>query len=107
MSTGPMPDDLTAASDCAEDGAPYSLEVLAKLSGVSGEAILRYREQGLLSARPESRAGSLEFDPAALLALRRIEHLREACGLNLHGLKLMMSMAAEIERLRGALRLRR
>lgn len=105
MSAASRSDDLPAA--CAEDAAPYSLDVLARLSGVSGEAILRYREQGLLSARPGSRAGHPEFDPAALLALRRIEHLREACGLNLRGLKLMTAMAEEIEQLREALRLRR
>lgn len=105
MTTGPTPDELTSA--CAEDAAPYSLDVLAKLAGISGDVILRYQEQGLLSARPESRAESPQFDAAALLALRRIEHLREACGLNVHGLKLMMGMVQEIERLREELRLRR
>jgi MerR family transcriptional regulator/heat shock protein HspR len=42
------------------------------------------------------------FDDEALRALRRIEHLRETCGVNETGLRLMMKLMDELDRLRAS-----
>ena len=75
----------------------YSLEVFARISGVDEETILRYRENGYI--RPLSDDGD-RYDDESLRTLRRIEHLRETCGVNDAGLRLILDLLEEIERLR-------
>lgn len=76
----------------------YTLEVLAEITGVTTQTIVQYQEHGLI--RPE-------FDDEAIRALRRIEHLRETCEMNLAGLKLLTGLLNEVEQLREELRARR
>ncbi len=75
----------------------YTLEILTEITGVSSQTIVQYQEQGLI--RPP-------LDDEALRAIRRIEHLRETCEMNLVGLKLLTSLLDEVEKLRQELRLR-
>ena len=80
-----------------KDATPqtYTLEILAEITGVSTQTIVLYQEHGLI--RPD-------FDDETVRALRRIEHLRETCELNLAGLKLLTSLLEEVEQLRAELR---
>jgi DNA-binding transcriptional MerR regulator len=73
----------------------YTLDILAEITGVSTQTIVQYQEHGLI--RPD-------FDDETVRALRRIEHLRETCELNLAGLKLLTSLLEEVEQLRAELR---
>ncbi len=76
----------------------YTLQVLAEITGVTTQTIVQYQEHGLI--RPE-------FDDETIRALRRIEHLRESCEMNLAGLKLLTGLLNEVEQLREELRARR
>jgi DNA-binding transcriptional MerR regulator len=76
----------------------YTLQVLAEITGVTTQTIVQYQEHGLI--RPE-------FDDDTIRALRRIEHLRETCEMNLAGLKLLTGLLNEVEQLREELRARR
>jgi MerR family transcriptional regulator/heat shock protein HspR len=82
----------------------YTLEILSEVTGISAKTILRYQEHGLI--RSLAGDGSL-FDDEAVRALRRIEHLRDTCEMNLNGLKLLAGLLEEIEELRAVLRARR
>jgi len=73
----------------------YTLDILAEITGVSTQTIVQYQEHGLIHP---------EFDDETVRALRRIEHLRETCELNLAGLKLLTSLLEEVEQLRAELR---
>ena len=84
--------------DLPENELGYTLEVLAEATGVSVQTILLYREHGIIPA---------QSDDDTVRLLRRVEHLREHCGLNLHGLKLVTQLFEEIELLRAELRARR
>lgn len=75
----------------------YSLEITARLTGMSAEMILHYQEQGLVRAEPDSGL----FDDEALRTLRRIGHLQETCGVNDAGLRLILHLMDEIERLKN------
>lgn len=79
----------------------YTLEILAEITGVSTQTILHYQEQGIIRHRGP------DFDDEAVHTLRRIEHLREACDLNMSGLKLLAGLLEDVERLRNELRARR
>lgn len=74
----------------------YSLEILAEMSGVSSKAILYYQEQGLISQDA--------YDDDSLHTLRRIEHVRGTCEANVTGLKLILHLMDEVERLQTVLR---
>jgi DNA-binding transcriptional MerR regulator len=88
-------------------GAPYTLEIVAALTGVSSQTILHYHEEGLLTPVPESTPDAPRFDDEALRTLRRIEHLRSTCEVNLPALKLILRLLDEIEELRARLLVRR
>jgi DNA-binding transcriptional MerR regulator len=76
----------------------YTLEMLAEVSGVATQTIVEYQECGLIHAG---------YNDETVRLLRRMEHLREACGMNLRGLKLMTGLLEELEQLRAELRARR
>ena len=82
----------------------YSLEILARITGVSTQTIVQYQEHGLLPCHPDTAA---PFDDESVRSLRRIEHLRTSCETNLAGLKLLTALLDEVERLRAELRSRR
>ena len=76
--------------------AVYTLDILAEITGVSTQTILEYQEHGLI--RPE-------LDEDSLRILRRIEHLRESCQVNLAGLKVLTSLLEKVEQLNEELRM--
>jgi DNA-binding transcriptional MerR regulator len=86
------------------DGQPaYTLDIVAELTGVSTKTILHYQEQGLI--RPAVSTG--DFDDETVHTLRRIEHLRHTSEANLTGIKLILELLDEVDRLQAALRARR
>lgn len=86
-----------------EDETAYSLEIVARLSGVNAELVMHYREEGLIRPLPGTDD---HFDDEAVRTLRRIEHLRSTCGVNEAGLRLILGLLEEVEHLRGAVRRR-
>jgi len=82
----------------------YTLDVIAELAGVDATTVIRYHEQGFLRPVPPAGAGDLRFDAEGLRQLRRMEHLRAACGVNEAGLRLILSLLGEVEELRGEIR---
>ncbi|WP_395750877.1 chaperone modulator CbpM [Prosthecobacter sp.] len=76
----------------------YTLEILSETTGVSTQTIVTYQEHGII--RPQ-------YNDETVRALRRIEHLRETCEMNLNGLKLLTQLLDEVEQLRQELRTKR
>jgi DNA-binding transcriptional MerR regulator len=74
---------------------PYTLEILAQVTGISTRTLIQYQEQGLINP---------DYDDETIRSIRRFEHLRETCEVNLSGLKLILSLMDEIEQLRADLR---
>lgn len=88
--------------DAEADGI-YSVEILARLSGVSSETILRYHERGLLRSTARTDEAP-SFDIDAMRRVRQLESLREAGDMNFAGLCLVSRLLDEIDRLRDELR---
>lgn len=82
----------------AEEQATYSLDIVAELTGISSHTIVHYQEQGLIRAN--------DLDDEAVHTLRRIEHLRSTCETNDSGLRLILGLMDEVDRLKAALRAR-
>ena len=81
----------------------YTLDIVAELTGVSSQTILHYQEQGLI--HPAAPTG--DFDDETVHTLRRIEHLRRTSEANLTGIRLILDLLDEVDRLKAALRARR
>ncbi len=88
----------------AESGIEYTVEYLSEITGIERQKILLYREEGMIAAADPDAS---KFDDQALHTLRRIEHLRQSCEMNLSGLKILASLLDEVEALRAELRARR
>jgi len=87
--------------------ATYTLDTIATLTGVASQTILHYQERGLISPVAGHEVDPRQFDDEALRTLRRIEHLRCSCEMNVSGLKLILDLMNEVERLRAEVRARR
>ena len=87
--------------------AVYTLEAAARLTQLSRRLIAVYFRHGLVSPVMDPACSGWYFNDEAIRILRRIEYLRNACSLNLVGLKLMMDLLGEVERLREELNFRR
>ena len=87
--------------------AVYTLEAAASLTQLPRRLIAVYFKHGLVSPVMDPACSGWYFNDEAIRILRRIEYLRTACGLNLVGIKLIMDLAREVERLREELNFRR
>lgn len=72
-----------------EESAAYSLEGVARITGVASQTILHYQESGLIRSAP--------FDDETVRMLRRIEHLRSAYEVNDAALRLILSLMEKVE----------
>lgn len=86
-----------------DDEAVYSLDVVVRLTGLDAATILEYKEQGFIRTLPAAEEAE-QFDEDALRTLRQLEYLRGTCGVNEAGLRLIVSLMDEVERLKSALR---
>ncbi|MBV8141391.1 MAG: MerR family transcriptional regulator [Verrucomicrobia bacterium] len=82
----------------------YTIEVAAQLAQVPRRLIVLYYKHGLLSPVTDPAGSGWYFDDEAIRTVRRIEYLRAKCGLNLAGVKLVIGLMDEVERLRAELR---
>lgn len=96
-----MNDDLPLYEP--ELDAAYQLEIVARITGISEQAILEYQEEGLISPRDESG----NFTEETVLTLRRIEHLQGVYQTSLPELKLILGLLEQIELLQSEIRARR
>jgi DNA-binding transcriptional MerR regulator len=81
----------------------YTINAVERLTRVPRRTILIYCKHGLISTTTDPMIdpewGGYYFDQEATQMIRRIEHLRVACGINLTGIKLILELTKEIKRL--------
>ena len=82
-----------------EEGAVYIISVAAELAGVHPQTLRIYERKGLV--RPQRTPGNTRrYSQADIDRLRSIQELTDA-GVNLAGVKQIMEMRLEMERLRS------
>jgi DNA-binding transcriptional MerR regulator len=79
--------------------AIYSIEAAAQLAGVPRRTILVYCKHRLLS--PLFDTGGYSFDGDGVRSLRRIEALRTVCGDDFAGIRIILDLTKELERLQA------
>ena len=80
--------------------AIYSIEAAAQLAGVPRRTILVYCKHRLLSPLNTGVEGYF-FDCDGVRSLRRIEALRTACGDDFAGIRIILDLTKELERLQA------
>jgi DNA-binding transcriptional MerR regulator len=86
------------------EDAIYTIDATAHLVGVPRRTILVYCKHQLLSPVINGRDGGYCFDRDGVRALRRIEALRAVCGDDLSGIKIIIDLTKELERLHSVVR---
>jgi MerR family transcriptional regulator/heat shock protein HspR len=82
----------------------YSIEFAAYLTQVSRRSIVLYYKHGLIAPVSDPERSGWYFDEEAIRMIRQIEILREGYGVNLAGLKLLLGLRSEVERLQAQVR---
>ena len=82
----------------------YTIDVAARLAQVPRRLIVLYYKHGLVESVTDPTGDGWYFDDEAIRIVRRIEYFRSVCGMNLAGIKLVMALTDEVERLRAELR---
>lgn len=97
-----MADDSGAGGDGARrQMAVYVISVAAELAGVHPQTLRIYERKGLLEPS-RTTGGNRRYSDIDIDRLRRIQELTNA-GLNLEGVRQVMALEEENERLRQAL----
>jgi MerR family transcriptional regulator/heat shock protein HspR len=82
----------------------YTIEAAGHIAQVPRRTILVYYKHGLVSPVVDPECGGYYFNDEAIRTLRRIEYLRTNCGINLGGIKMILRLTNEVERLRAETR---
>src|SRR4029078_10096673 len=81
--------------------AVYTIEAAAQLTGVPRRTILVYCKHCLLSALLDIGVEGSSFDCGGIRSLRRIETLRTICGDDFAGIRIILDLTKELERLQA------
>ena len=84
--------------------AVYTIEATANLAHTGRHRILVYYKQGLVSPVVAPECGGFYFNDEGVRTLRRIEYLRTNRGINMTGIRMILELQNEIERLRNEVR---
>jgi len=82
-----------------EPNTAYTIETTARITHVARRDILVYSRHGLVSPGVDAQLGYY-FTEDEIRTLRYIEYLRSDCGVNLAGIKVILRLTNELERLR-------
>lgn len=88
-------------SDVRRSRAVYVISVAAELAGVHPQTLRIYERRGLVDPA-RTGGGSRRYSEHDIALLRRIQDLTNA-GLNLEGVRRVMELEAEVERLTAEL----
>ena len=81
----------------------YPIDTVEHLARLPRRTILVYCRHGLVSPVADPELGGFYFSGEAIRALRWIGYLQATRGINLAGIKLILDLADELQRLRAKL----
>lgn len=86
-----------------EERAVYIISVAAEIAGVHPQTLRMYERKGLLQPK-RSQGKARRYSERDILRLRAIQALTQDEGVNLAGVKRIMELESEIERLQERVR---
>lgn len=86
-----------------DERAVYIISVAAEIAGVHPQTLRMYERRGLVQPQ-RSQGKARRYSERDILRLRAIQALTQDDGINLAGVKKIMELEAEIERLHARVR---
>jgi MerR family transcriptional regulator, heat shock protein HspR len=93
---GSRPDEGAAEQD---DRAVYVISVAAELAGVHPQTLRIYERKGLVQPK-RTPGNSRRYSERDVARLRMIQRLTQEEGMNLAGVRMMLEMESELDRMR-------
>ena len=90
---------MSTPYDVSDDMPLYVISVAAELSNMHPQTLRHYERIGLVSPG-RSAGGGRRYSMRDILALREIQRLSQEEGVNLSGIKLLLSQLRELEQAR-------
>src|ERR1700752_615349 len=90
---------MSSPFEQSDDMPVYVISIAAELSGIHPQTLREYERRGLVSPG-RSGGGGRRYTMRDILALREIQRLSQEEGVNLSGIKLIMSQLRELEQAR-------
>jgi DNA-binding transcriptional MerR regulator len=80
--------------------ATYSIDVAAHLAQIPRHLILVCVKHGLVEPLHDPEYGGYYFDAEAIRTLQRVAYLHGQCGVNIAGIRMILGLVDEVQRLR-------
>lgn len=82
--------------------AVYTIDSIAHLADVPRHLVLLCCRHGLISPQIDPEYGGYRFAPATIQTLRRVHYLHHECDINFAGIRIILGLMDEVERLRSS-----
>ncbi|MBV7282553.1 MULTISPECIES: heat shock protein transcriptional repressor HspR [unclassified Corynebacterium] len=92
---------MTQQNDHSEHTEVYVISVAAELAGMHAQTLRTYDRIGLVTPQ-RTRGGGRRYSPSDVELLRKIQKLSQEDGVNLAGIKAIIELSQENDRLRQA-----
>jgi alkylation response protein AidB-like acyl-CoA dehydrogenase len=79
----------------------FPIDSVAHLAGMPRHLVLVCCRRGLVAPAIDPEYGGYLFDTVAIRTLQRIAYLHGECAINLTGIRIILQLMDEVERLRG------
>ena len=79
----------------------YSIDAIAHLADVPRHLVLLCCRHGVVSPQIDPEYGGYLFDSSAIRTLQRVAYLHRDCGINFAGIRIILGLMDEVERLRA------
>lgn len=84
--------------------AVYPIDTIAHLAGVPRHTVLLCCRHHLIAPQEDPEYGGYQFDAGIIQTLQRVEYLHRECEINFAGIRIILGLMDEVERLRASVR---
>ena len=87
-----------------QSGAIYPIDTIAHLAGVPRHTVLLCCRHHLIVPHEDPDYGGYHFEVGTIQILQRVDYLYRECGINFTGIRIIVGLMEEVERLRERVR---
>lgn len=84
-----------------DSSAVYTIDAAAHLAQVPRHLILVACKHRVIEPQQDPYNGAYYFDAEAIRTLRQVGYLHQQCGVNMTGIRIILGLMNEVERLRA------
>ena len=78
----------------------YTIDTIAHLADVPRHTVLLCCRHRLIAPRVDPLYGGYYFEAGTIQILKRVDYLHRECGINFAGIRIILGLMEEVERLR-------